>query len=116
MPYGNFDDNNATRLLYNQQQHEDPDLTLGEFVFGKLLMIGDLIDEDDDEIPAKSPISDSQPMQTLQLQAGCIESTRPVFKIQMTTVKMDKPTCLFKDNKFAREYSSSIFHPPASAS
>ena len=116
MPYGNFDDNYATQLLYNQQQNEDPDLTLSEFVFGKLLMIGDLIDEDDDEIPGKAPISDSQPLQTLQIQAGCIETPKPVFKIQETPVKMDKPTCLFKDNKFSREYSSSIFHPPASLS
>ena len=116
MPYGNFDDNYATQLLYNQQQNEDPDLTLGEFFFGKLLMIGDLIDEDDDEIPGKAPISDSQPLQTLQIQAGCIETPKPVFKIQETPVKMDKPTCLFKDNKFSREYSSSIFHPPASLS
>jgi hypothetical protein len=116
MPYGNFDDNYATQLLYNQQQNEDPDLTLGEFVFGKLLMIGDLIDEDDDEVPAQTPISDSQPLQTLQIQAGCIESARPVFKIQETTIKADKPTCLFKDNKFAREYSSFIFHPPTSLS
>ncbi|MBS1575436.1 MAG: hypothetical protein JST09_09055 [Bacteroidetes bacterium] len=113
MPYGNFDDNYATQLLYNQQQHEDPDLTLSEFVFGKLLMIGDLIDDDDDEIPAKTPISDSQPLQALQIQAGFIESPRPVFKIQETPAKADKPTCLFKDNKFAREYSFSVFHPPA---
>ena len=116
MPYGNFDDNYATRLLYNQQQEEDPDLTLGEFIFGKLLYVGDLLDEDDDAIPAKSPVKDAQPFQTLQIQAGFIEFPKPAIKMQELPEAVAKPTCLFKENKFTREFSSPIFHPPATLS
>lgn len=113
MPYSNFDDNYATQLLYSQQQKEDPDLTLSEFVFGKLLVIGDIIDKDDDEMPVKLPINNSQPFKPLQIQTGFLESPKPIHKLPVMLEKMDKPLCLFKDNKFTFEYSSTVFHPPS---
>ena len=112
MPYGNFEDNFATRLVYDQQQEQDPDLTLSEFIFGKLLYVGDLIDKDDDALPPKPPLKDS-PIQTLQIQAGCIDIQKPEMKLQDTIESNDKPTCHFRDNKFAREFSITVFHPPA---
>jgi hypothetical protein len=112
MPYGNFDDNYATRLLYSQQQNRDPDLNLSEFVFDRLLCVGELFgDDDDDEDDA--PLKDPQPVQSLQIQAGFLECYKPVIRIQELPEKLAKPTCLFKENKFSREFSSVIFHPPA---
>ena len=113
MPYGNFDDNYATRILYNQQQEQDPDLTLSEFVFEKLLCVGELFEEEDDDTPAKAPVKNSQPLQTLQIQAGFIEFPKPAMKMLELPQTVAKPTCLFKENKFTREFSSPIFHPPA---
>lgn len=115
MPYGNFDDNGATHLLYNQQQEEDPDLTLGEFVFEKLLVVGELFDDDADEVPSKAPVKVPQPIQVLQIQAGFIEFPKPAPNVQEPTFLPSKPTCLFKETKFNREYSSPIFHPPSQA-
>jgi hypothetical protein len=114
MPYGNFDDNYVTRLLYNEQQKQDPDLDMGEFVFNRLLRVGSLFDDDDDEdqVPLKNP----HPVQSLNIQAGFLECYKPVIKMQELPEKVEKPTCLFKDNKFSREFTSAIFHPPAMAS
>jgi len=112
MPYGNFDDNFATRLVYDRQQEQDPDLTLGEFIFGKLLYVGDLIDKDDDALPPKAPLKDS-PFQILQIQAGSIEISKPEVKLQDITTTDAKPSCLFRENKFGREFPIPVFHPPA---
>ena len=112
MPYGNFDDNYATRILYNAQQTQDPDLTLSEFVFDRLLCVGELWEDDDDdheEIPLKNPI----PVQALHIQAGFLECNKPIIKVQEQSQVIAKPTCLFKENKFSREFPSSVFHPPA---
>lgn len=112
MPYGNFDDNFATRNLYNQQQNQDPDLTLSEFVFARLLCVGELFeDEDDDE--EEMPLKNSLPVQTFHIQAGSLECNKPVIKVQELPQPIAKPTCLFRENKFSREFPSAIFHPPA---
>jgi hypothetical protein len=115
MPYGNFDDNYATRLLYSQQQNQDPDLSISEFVFDRLLRIGGLFEDDDDdhdEIPLKS----SQPLPSLHIQAGFLECYKPVIKVHVLPEAVAKPSCLFKENKFSREFSSSVFHPPSGIS
>ena len=110
MPYGNFDDNYVTRLLYNHEQKQDPDLTVSEFVFERLLNMGELFeDEDDDEIPIK----DSQPVQALHIQAGFADCFKPVIPVKESPELIEKPTCLFKENKFSREFSSPVFHPPS---
>ena len=114
MPYGNFDDNYATRLLYNQQQNQDPDLDIGEFVFEKLLYVGRLFDYDDDEQEHNAiPLKDPQPVPALQIQAGFYECYKPVIKVLALPQKIEKPSCIFRENKFSREFSPSVFHPPA---
>ena len=113
MPYGNFDDNYATRLLYNQQQKQDPDLNMGEFVFDRLLRIGDLFDDgEDDDQQDRAPLKDPIPIQSLHIQAGFLECYKPVIKMQELPEPIEKPTCFFRENKFSREFSSSVFHPP----
>jgi hypothetical protein len=112
MPYGNFDDNYATNLLYDQQQKQDPDLSVSEFVFDRLLRVGELFedgDDDDTDIPVKNP----HPVQSLQIQAGFLECYKPVIKIQELPEAVAKPTCVFRENKISRDFSSSVFHPPA---
>lgn len=113
MPYGNFDDNYSTRILFSQQKEEDPDLTLTEFVFGKLLYVWDLIDPDDDAVPVKTPADNSLPLQTVQIQTGSIELSKPFTRIEEPAEIKNKPTCYFRDNKFDRKFPSPIFHPPA---
>jgi hypothetical protein len=113
MPYGNFDDNHATRLLYGQQQKQDPDLTLSEFVFERLLCVGELFENEDDDDHDEIPLKDSRPVQTLQIQAGFLDCYKPVLKMQELPAMPEKPTCLFRENKFGREFSSFVFHPPA---
>lgn len=113
MPYGNFDDNYVTRLLYNQQQKQDPDLSLGEFVFEKLLCIADPFEDEDDDDTSDIPLKGPQPIQSMQMQAGFLECYKPVIKVQELPETVVKPTCLFKENKFSREFSSAVFHPPA---
>jgi hypothetical protein len=113
MPYGNFDDNYATRLLYSQQQKQDPDLSISEFVFDRLLRIGGLFEDEDDDDQDEAPLKDPQPVQSLHIQAGFLECYKPVIKMQELPEAVVKPTCLFKENKFSREFSSSVFHPPA---
>jgi hypothetical protein len=114
MPYGNFDDNYATRLVYNEQQNHDPDLTLGEFVFDKLLRIGELFETDDDDddtnpVPFQSP----HPVQSLQIQSGILQCDKPAVKMIELPEPEAKPTCAFRENKISRDYTSPIFHPPA---
>src|SRR5262245_42494272 len=112
MPYGNFDDNYATRLIYDQQQKQDPDLTLSEFIFDRLLCVGGLFEDDDNDLD-NVPVKQSQPVQSLRIQAGFIECSKPAIRMQELPVIPAKPTCLFKENKFSRDFSSPFFHPPA---
>jgi hypothetical protein len=116
MPYANFDDNSSTRMVFDQQQRQDPDLNFGEFVFEKLLCIGQIFEDDEDaDEPGNVPIQKQHPSQPLQIQTGFLECYKVVIKIQDLPVLPVKQTCEFKDNKFAREFSSFIFHPPAQA-
>lgn len=113
MPYGNFNDNYATRQVYDQQQRQDPDLNIGEFIFVKLLYIGQLFDTDEDFIPLQDlPIKDRQPAQPMQIQTGFLDCTKLVIQVEDSPAPISKPTCLFKDNMFSFEFHSSVFHPP----
>ena len=117
MPYANFDDNGAAREVYDEQQQEDPDLSMGEFIFEKLLCIGQLFnDEDDADEPGSIPIQKQHPTQAMQIQAGFLECYKVTIKIQELPISPIKQICEFKDNKFGREFSSFIFHPPAGLS
>ena len=116
MPYANFDDNSSTRMVYDQQQRQDPDLNFGEFVFEKLLCMGQFFGNDDDAAePGSIPIQKQHPLQPLQIQTGFLECYKPTIKIQELPELSVKQVCEFKDNKFSREFSSFIFHPPARA-
>ena len=110
MPYGNFNDNYAARLLSKQQQKEDPDLGLTGFIFEKLLSMSDPFEDDDRDHP---PLKSSQPIQSLQIQAGYFECYKLAMKMQDPPETVAKPTCFFKENKLGREFSTSIFRPPA---
>ena len=113
MPYGNFDDTYTTRLLYNEQQKLDPDLNISEFIFEKLLFIGGLFEQGDEDEPVDMPAKYPQPVQILHIQTGFLYCYKPIIKFQELPETIAKPTCLFKENKFAREFSSPVFHPPS---
>jgi hypothetical protein len=117
MPYANFDDNDTTKKVFDQQQQKDPDLSLGEFIFTKLLCIGQLFDDGDDDddagVPQNLPLKNQQPLQTLQLQAGFLDCNRLVIKAQDAPAISEKPTCSFRENKFSSDFHTSVFHPPA---
>ena len=119
MPYANFDDNDATKEVYDQQQQKDPDLSLGEFIFTKLLCVGQLFDPGDDDddapVPQNLPIKNQQPLQTMQIQAGFLDCTKLVIKVQESPAIIEKPTCIFRDNMFSFDFHASVFHPPAQA-
>ena len=116
MPYANFDDNSSTRMVYDQQQQEDPDLDFGEFIFEKLLCLGQFFDSDDDDDESDDqPRQDQLPLQSIQIQAGFLECYKIIIKVQELPTSPERQTFEFKDNKFAREFSIFIFHPPAKA-
>jgi hypothetical protein len=102
-------------MLYNQEQENDPNLSLTEFIFEKLLCMSDPFkdeDEHDDDL-AHSLSKNFQPIQSLQIQAGLFECYKPVVKLKEFPETVTKPTCLFRENKFSREFSTAIFHPRA---
>jgi hypothetical protein len=114
MPYGNFEDTNATRLLYNGQQKEDPDLDMSEFIFEKLLLVGGWFEQEEDEDePGDTPPEYPQPLGALHMQSGFLDCYQPILKTQELREPMAKPGCMFKENKFDREFSFPIFHPPS---
>lgn len=114
MPYANFDDNGAAREVYDEQQQEDPDLSMGEFIFEKLLYVGKIFDPgDDDDAPHNLPLKNQQPLQPMQIQAGFLDCTKTIIKVQDSKTLIEKPTCLFKENMFSFDFHASVFHPPA---
>ena len=113
MPYGNFEDTYATRLLYSEQQNEDPDLNMSEFIFEKLLFVGGWFEHGDEDEPGDTPAKHPGPVQILHIQSGFLDYYRPLIKMQVLPDPIAKPTCLFKENKFDRKFSFPIFHPPS---
>jgi len=49
MPYSNFDDTRSISSAYNENRKEDTDMDIGEFLVNKLLTIGELFDEGEDD-------------------------------------------------------------------
>jgi hypothetical protein len=115
MPYANFDDNNATKDVYSQQQQQDPDLNICEFIFEKLLCIGQIFDSDDDEdeIPQDLPLKNQQPLQAIQIQSGFMDCAKAAIKIQEFPSVEEKPTCIFREKMFSADFHAAVFHPPA---
>lgn len=111
MPYGNFDDEYTFHLIYHDTRNHDPDLSINEFIFEKILSIPDVFgkeEEENDDIPYES-----LPSPTIQIQAGHF-----VFnKINITTTAMasvrEKPVYGHKEDNYSGEYQHSIFRPPA---
>jgi len=111
MPYGNFSDNYATRIVYQEEQRQDPDLNVSEFIFEKLLCIGQLFEDEDDEV--SPPPGHHVPVHNMHLQASSYECYRPFIREMELPKPSEKPRCLFRDNKFAIDFSAGIFHPPS---
>jgi hypothetical protein len=115
MPYSNFDDTRSLSSSFRESQQEDADMDIGEFIFNKLLTVGELFDrgdDDEEDIPKNhQPI----PLQVQPLQSGSLYCTRISFTEQDKKPVSEKPTCLFMENKFSFDFHASVFHPPAFA-
>ena len=111
MPYSNFDDTSSLCSVYQESQKEDNDINIGEFILNKLLVIGQWFDEGDDDQPI-SKDHQPEPMQAQVLQSGSLFCVRVVAEQNEKSV-LEKPTCLFKDNKFSFDFHAFVFHPPA---
>lgn len=115
MPYSNFDDTFSLCSIYQESQGKDNDINIGEFILNKLLVIGQWFDEgDDDNIIPKN--HQPEPMQAQVLQSGSLFCVRIFVAEQNEKSVLEKPTCLFKENKFSFDFHASIFRPPAGIS
>ena len=112
MPYSNFDDTSSLRSIYHESQEEDNDIDVGEFIFNKLLVIGEMFDQGDDDQPLPKN-HQPDPMQAQPLQSGSLYCNKITLSIQNDKPAPVKPICLFKENKFSFDFHASIFHPPA---
>ena len=113
MPFYNFNDDAIVHRVYDGLQREDPDLNLGEFIFEKLLVIGRLIDHDDEE-EEHPPLSSKTPASHLpvQIQQGTIIFNAVEFIPGKKASPSIKPTCSFIQDNYAYNYLPCIFHPP----
>lgn len=112
MPYSNFDDTHLLSSLYHESLQEDTDMNIGEFIFEKLLTVGEWF-EGDEEDEQPMPLQQHTPHQVQVLQSGSL------FCQKITVVEKGKeqlvarPACLFRENKFSFDYHAFVFHPPA---
>jgi hypothetical protein len=113
MPYSNFDDTRLFKVLYHQSQQEDDDIDLPEFIWNKLLVIGDLFENEDE--PASHPVKHREqiPLQVQTVQSGSLFCNKAIVVTEEKKKQPSKPTCNFRDNKFSTDFSAFIFHPPA---
>jgi hypothetical protein len=112
MPYSNFDDTTSLRSVYNESQEEDNDIDVSEFILNKLLVVGELFDqgEDDEDIPKNHQ---PEPMQVQSLQSGFLYCNKIAVTVPNQKPEPAKPICLFRENKFSFDFHASVFHPPA---
>ena len=116
MPYSNFDDTSSICSSYHASQREDADMNPGEFIFNKLLTIGGLFDEEeDDDIPDIPRNQHPIPLQVQPLQSGSLYCNKIVITEQEKETVPVKPTCLFREDKFSFDFQTPVFHPPAIA-
>ena len=114
MPYSNFDDALSFRSAYHISQQEDEDMNIGEFIFEKLLTIGELFEGDEDEEEHKMPGQHPPaPLQVQPLQAGSLYCIKIIIHEQDKKIVTAKPSCRFIENKFSSDYHASVFHPPS---
>jgi len=115
MPYSNFDDTHVLSSLYHDSQQEDSDMNITEFIFEKLLTIGEWF-EGDEEDADHAPINQHHtPEQALVIQSGSLYCLKINNTEKDKEPQADKPTCLFRENKFSFDYHAFVFHPPATA-
>jgi hypothetical protein len=113
MPYSNFDDTSSIRSVYQESQEEDNDIDVSEFILNKLLVVGQLFDQgDDDGIPQNHK---GEPIQVLSLQSGSLYCNKITVVLKNDNPVLVKPTSFFKEDKFSFDFHASIFHPPAQA-
>lgn len=114
MPYNNFNDTLIYKI-YSDFQNQDPDMNLGEFVFDKLLIIGRVIENEDEEDGSEKgsncPRFPSEALPS-HIQPGTIILNSDQFATQKNTFESEKPVCYFRENKYSFNYLSSVFHPP----
>jgi hypothetical protein len=113
MPYSNFDDTSSFRSILSDSRQEDEDMNISEFIFEKMLTIGELFEgnEKEEDTPKQhQPI----PLQQLQpIQSGSLYCNKAIVAVQYKTLLPAKPGCLFVENKFPFDFHASIFHPPS---
>ncbi|MEO5683367.1 MAG: hypothetical protein ABIQ88_12040 [Chitinophagaceae bacterium] len=111
MPYADFTDMRTVQFLYKQLQQQDNDMNLAEFVCDKLLVVGELFEQDDASDNCASHPVTSIPA-AFQLQAGALFCTNAAEKIIPLFLPPAKPASAFKENKFSRTVRNAVFHPP----
>lgn len=114
MPYADFTDTSAVKLLYHSLQQEDNDLDLAEFVGDKLLGLGELFENDDADQPCQDSHHNTPPI-AIQIQAGSLICNECCVRATAMVELPIEQLSIFIDNKFARKLPVSIFHPPSLA-
>ncbi len=113
MPYCNFDDTRVLKKIYNESREEDSDMDVTEFIFEKLLTIGELFEGDEPDEHPVHPHHPPGPMQVQIMQTGSLYCLKTIIVESPREPQSAKPTCLFRENKFSFDFHASIFHPPA---
>lgn len=112
MPYSNFDDASSFRSIYIESQQDD-DMNISEFIFEKLLTIGELFEGDEEEEEEMPTQHQSIPLQIQTIQSGSLYCSRIIISEQDKKPIPAKPSCLFIENKLSFDFHPSVFHPPS---
>ena len=113
MPYCNFDDAHSFWSIFNESKQQDEDMNVGEFVFEKLLTVGELFEGDEEEeedMPKQHP---AIPFQLQPIQPGSLYCSKAVFFEEVKKAIPEKPVCRFIETKFSSDFHTSVFHPPS---
>lgn len=114
MPYSNFEDTSLFKILYHESQQEDDDIDLPEFICNKLLVIGELFEEEEAPVNHPNRHKEEIPLQVQTVQSGSLFCNKAIVVEDGNKKQPVKPTCHFRDNKFSTDFIAFIFHPPAS--
>ena len=112
MPYSNFDDTGSFGSIFHESQQEDEDMSISEFVFEKMLTIGELFEGNEEEQDAPKQ-HQSAPMQIQPIQSGSLYCSKIIITEQDKKPAPAKPTCQFIENKLSFDFHAAVFHPPS---
>ena len=112
MPYSNFDDVGSFGSIFHESQQEDEDMSISEFVFEKMLTIGELFEGNEEEKDAPMR-HQSAPMQIQPIQSGSLYCSKIIITEPDKKPVPAKPTCQFIENKFSFDFHAAVFHPPS---